>query len=120
MTSRTHQEVCEEFIRLLVGFTPQAITELDQTTLQALRDRLGSLSVVLFEEHLWRFASGAWPFPLDGDGHEVGSLTVRELPALSTITKTYTQYTIYWHTSIYVTDTPIFVTGTHEYIQRCL
>ena len=81
MSSRTHQEDCEEFIRLLAGFTPQAIVELDQPTLEALRDRLGSLSVVLLEEHLWRVASGAWPFPLDGDGHEAAALAVREVTA---------------------------------------
>jgi hypothetical protein len=70
-----------EHARLLAGFTRQAITELDQESLDALRDRLSSVSGLLLEEHLWRLGTQALPFALHADNsrHQAAVLALREL-----------------------------------------
>jgi hypothetical protein len=60
----------------------QAIAELDQGTVAAVRERVGSFAAELVEEHLWRLGNHTFQFTLHGDNrHLAGVLAVRELAA---------------------------------------
>jgi hypothetical protein len=47
-------------------FTHQAIAELDQATLAAVRERLGTWVAQLDEEHLWRLGRDTLAFAVHG------------------------------------------------------
>jgi hypothetical protein len=48
----TSEDLCLELFQVMDSFTPQAIVEIDQGTLAAVRERVGSLAAELVEEHL--------------------------------------------------------------------
>ena len=52
------------YMYMLDCFTQQSIVELDQGTLAAVRERLGTWVMQLDEEHLWRLDNHTLPFAL--------------------------------------------------------
>ena len=65
----------------LAGLTRQAIDEVDEESLQSVREALTSVSDLLLEEYLWRLVTRTLSFPLHGNNnlHQVPVLTLREL-----------------------------------------
>ena len=76
----TPENLCRQLFQVLDSFTHQTITDLDQGTLPAVRERLDTWVAQLDEEHLWRLGIHTLPFALhDHNRHLVGVLAVREL-----------------------------------------
>ena len=71
----------EAVFAALTGLTPQAVAELEEHTLEALRQSLTSVSLVLLEENLWRMGTRSLPFPLNGDNnrHAAAAFAIGEL-----------------------------------------
>ncbi len=81
-TPHTPEDLCRQLFQVLDSFTQQAIAELDQATLAAVRERVGSFVAELDEEHLWRLDNHTLTFVLNGHNrHLAGVLAVRELAA---------------------------------------
>ena len=78
----TPEDLCRQLFQVLDYFTQQASAELDQGTLAAVRERLGTWVAQLDDEHLWRLGNHTLPFALHGHNrHLAGVLAVRELAA---------------------------------------
>ncbi len=78
----TPEDLCRQLFQVLDSFTHQAIAELDQATLAAVRERLGTWVAQLDEEHLWRLGPDTLPFAVhDQNRHLRAVVAVRELAA---------------------------------------
>ena len=78
----TPQDLGRQLCEVLDCFTHQAIAELDQATLAAVRERLGTCVAQLDEEHLWRLGRDTLPFAVHGQNRHQGAVVaVRELAA---------------------------------------
>ena len=78
----TPEDLCRQLFQVLDCFTHQAIAELDQATLAAVRERLGTWVAQLDEEHLWRLGRDTLPFAVHGQNRHQGAVVaVRELAA---------------------------------------
>ena len=83
MTTLHTPDTASEAVLLaaLAGLTQQAITELDEDSLQSLWQALTSVSALLLEEYLWRLGTRTLSFALHGNNnrHQTAVLTLREL-----------------------------------------
>ena len=80
-TRETSEPTAEAVFAALTGLSQQAVAELEEHTLQSLRQALTSASLLLLEQHLWRLGTRALAFALHGDNnrHAAAAFAIREL-----------------------------------------